>query len=309
MIDFTNCPVNRFRAYGGANGNKINITYQGHSYMLKFPPKPSRNRDMSYSNGCISEYVACHIFEMLGFRTQETLLGNYTDSRGKTKLVVACRDFTEDGKRLIEFAHLKNTCIDSEQNGYGKELSSILEAIEEQSIYPSDELRQFFWDMFIADAFLGNFDRHNGNWGFLYDAQTDQMTLAPVYDCGSSLYPQADEKIMETVLASEQDMNYRIFEIPTSAIMVNGKKIKYFDFISSLQNEDCNRALKRIVPRIDMARIRKLIADTPFITDLQKRFYCTMLEKRKERILDYSLERLKNAPTKRHPVKQDRGAR
>ena len=54
MIDFTNCPVNRFRAYGGANGNKINITYQGHSYMLKFPPKPSRNRDMSYSNGCIS---------------------------------------------------------------------------------------------------------------------------------------------------------------------------------------------------------------------------------------------------------------
>ena len=27
MIDFTNCPVNRFRAYGGANGNKINITW------------------------------------------------------------------------------------------------------------------------------------------------------------------------------------------------------------------------------------------------------------------------------------------
>ena len=158
MIDFTNCPVNRFRAYGGANGNKINIAYQGHSYMLKFPSKPGRNRDMSYSNGCISEYVACHIFEILGFRTQETLLGKYTDSRGKTKPVVACRDFTEGGKRLIEFAHLKNTCINSEQNGYGKELSSILEAIEEQSIYPADELRQFFWDMFIADAFLGNFD-------------------------------------------------------------------------------------------------------------------------------------------------------
>ena len=58
--------------------------------------------------------------------------------------------------------------------------------------------------------------------------------------------------------------------------------------------------MKRIVPPcIDMARIRKLIADTPFITDLQKRFYCTMLEKRKERILDYSLERLKNAPDKK----------
>lgn len=226
MIDFTNCPVNRFRAYGGANGNKINITYQGHSYMLKFPPKPSRNRDMSYSNGCISEYVACHIFEMLGFRTQETLLGNYTDSRGKTKLVVACRDFSEDGKRLIEFAHLKNTCIDSEQNGYGKELSSILEAIEEQSIYPSDELRQFFWDMFIADAFLGNFDRHNGNWGFLVDEEKQQAELAPVYDCGSCLYPQLDLERMKTVLQDEAEIDQRIYSERFKIILTQQTELK-----------------------------------------------------------------------------------
>lgn len=97
--------------------------------MLKFPPRPSRNKGMSCTNGCISEYVSCHIFDVLGFKTQETLLGNYTDSRGKTKMVVACRDFTEGRKKLIEFAHLKNTGIDSEQNGYGRELSSILGAI------------------------------------------------------------------------------------------------------------------------------------------------------------------------------------
>ena len=129
MIDFTNCDVNRFRAYGGADGNKINVRYGGKSYMLKFPPKPRRNAEMSYTNGCISEYLACHVFEILGFHTQETLLGTYTDKRGKEKTVVACGDFTEGGKKLIEFAQLKNTCIDSEQNGYGTELSSILEAI------------------------------------------------------------------------------------------------------------------------------------------------------------------------------------
>ena len=38
MIDFTSCEVNKFRAYGGANGNKINILYEGSSYILKFPP-------------------------------------------------------------------------------------------------------------------------------------------------------------------------------------------------------------------------------------------------------------------------------
>lgn len=138
------------------------------------------------------------------------------------------------------------------------------------------------------------------------------MELAPVYDCGSCLYPQADDKIMETVLSQEGELNFRIFEIPTSAIMVNGKKIKYFDFISSLQNEDCNRALKRIVPRIDMGKIRKIVEDTPFVTDLQKRFYITMLEKRKERILDFSLAALEKEERKEEKspsVRLDRDAR
>lgn len=292
MIDFTSCPVNRFRAYGGANGNKINITYEGHSYMLKFPPKPSRNPEMSYTNGCISEFVACHIFEMLGFETQKTLLGCYTDNRGKTKLVVACRDFTEDGKRLIEFAHLKNTCIDSEQNGYGKELSSILEAIDEQGIYSPDALRRFFWDMFIADAFLGNFDRHNGNWGFLVDEQKQQAELAPIYDCGSCLYPQLDLDRMESVLRNESEIDRRVYTFPASAIEENGVKIRYFDYISSLKNPDCNEALKRICARIDLNAIQEFLEGVPELLPLQREFYLTMLTERKEKILDYSLELL-----------------
>jgi len=57
---------------------------------------------MSYTNGCISEYLACHIFKSLGFKTQETLLGTYTNPRGKEKMVVACGDFTEGGKRRTD---------------------------------------------------------------------------------------------------------------------------------------------------------------------------------------------------------------
>lgn len=139
--------------------------------------------------------------------------------------------------------------------------------------------------MFIVDAFIVN-------WGFLYDTRTDAMTLAPVYDCVSSLYPQEDETIMESVLARPSKLNFRIYEIQTSAIMVNEKKLKYFDFISSLQNDGCNQALKRIIPRIDRAHIRKIVEDIPFISDLQRRFYLTMLAERKRLILDFSLAAL-----------------
>ena len=54
-----------------------------------------------------------------------------------------------------------------EDGSFGTSFERILEAVNEQTLYPADELRAFFWDMFIADAFLGNFDRHNGNWGLL----------------------------------------------------------------------------------------------------------------------------------------------
>lgn len=292
MINFTSCAVNKFKGYGGANGNKINISYEGTSYMLKFPPMPSKSKAMSYTNSCISEYLACHIVKLLGIPAQETLLGTYTDKRGKEKVVVACKDFTSDGKRLMEFAHLKNTCVDSEQNGYGTEISSIMKAIDEQALIPSVELRAFFWDMFVADALLGNFDRHNGNWGILIDEQKQTAEIAPVYDCGSCLYPQLGVEKMGKVLNSEDEINHRIFVFPTSAILENGKKISYFDFISSLQNEECNRALKKIVGRMNMEEINKLIEDTLAITPMQRDFYKTMIAERKEKILDYSMELL-----------------
>lgn len=290
IVDFTNLP-RRKKMYAGANGSKVSVIWNEKQYMLKFPPLPTKNKEMSYSNSCFSEYLGCKIFESVGIPVQETLLGTYTN-KGKQKIVVACRDFTEPGIVLQDFASLKNQIVDSVRNGYGTELSDILFTFDEQNVIDRTVLAERFWDMFIVDALIGNWDRHNGNWGFLYNAQTDMLELAPVYDCGSSLYPQADDSIMASILQDKNQMDYRIYEIPTSAIMLNGKKIKYFDFISSLQNAECNAALQRIVPRIDMQKIERIIDETPLLTDLQREFYKTMLRARKKLIIDYSLTKL-----------------
>lgn len=290
-IDFTNMQ-RRKKAYAGANGSKISVIYEGEQYMLKFPPVPTKNKGMSYSNSSFSEYLGCKIYESIGVPVQKTLLGTYM-VKGKQKIVVACGDFTKPGIILQDFASLKNQIIDSVRNGYGTELTDIVQTFDEQNSVDRTEIMERFWDMFIVDAFIGNWDRHNGNWGFLYDTQEDTMKLAPVYDCGSSLFPQADDTIMESVLSDAKELNYRIFEIPTSAIMLDGKKIRYFDFISSLDNANCNRALERIVPRIDINKINEFIQDMPYVTELQKRFYMTILKERKARILDYAFEKLR----------------
>lgn len=291
MIDFTNLPVKN-KTYTGANGSKICVVYEGEAYMLKFPTPPSRNNKMSYTNGCASEYIGCHIFESIGIPVQKTLLGTYTKN-GKEKVVVACKDFTSTGIVLQDFASLKNTIIDSEHNGYGTELSDIMCTIEEQTAANPYELKEWFWNIFIVDALIGNWDRHNGNWGFLYNTETDKMEIAPVYDCGSCLFPQADDIIMQDTLDSQEERNLRIYQIPLSGIKINGTKINYYDFIYSLENKDCNRALMRIQPKIDLAKINQIIDDTPYINALQKRFYKTMLKERKEKILDVSVEKLR----------------
>lgn len=156
----------------------------------------------------------------------------------------------------------------------------------------SDVIKIRFWDMFIVDALIGNWDRHNGNWGFLYNNSTDEVVLAPVFGCGSSLYPQADDELMTRILNNKNEFNHRIFDIPMSAITYNGKKINYFNFLSEGKFEDCNTALKRILSRIDMKKIYEIIDDTPTVTDIQNEFYKTMLNARKERILDFAMSKI-----------------
>ncbi len=291
IFDFTNCPENPRKSYLGANGSKKCLIINGQDYMVKFPAAPTKNDELSYMNSCVSEYVACHIFEVAGIPVQKTLLGTYK-AGNKEKIVVACKDMTRPGVELKPFAGLKNQIVDSPRNGFGTELSEILQTFEEQQLFDQKLISDRFWDMFIVDSLIGNWDRHNGNWGYLYDSINDTVELAPVYDCGSSLFPKADKKMMEKILADKNEIKFRVYSIPLSSIKINDKKINYRDFIESLQNEDCNRALKRIYPKLDMKKILKVIDETPFITDLQKTFFATMLTARHSLILTRSYNKL-----------------
>lgn len=291
LVDFSSCPENPFRAFGGGNGRKISVSYKGTDYLLKFLPRKIGTG--SYKNSAVSEYLGCHVFNILNIPAQSTILGFY-EKDGQRHDVVACKDFNANGFHLMEFDKLKNSCFHSSSEGKGVELTSILEAIDEQSLVSKGELKRFFWDMFIVDAFIGNFDRHNGNWGLLVNEELRMARIAPVYDCGSCLYPQANERDKAAILADEKEIENRVFVFPTSAVKEENVKINYFDFISSLKNPDCNKALLRIAPRIKFEKISELINNTPSLSDLDRKFYLTMLKARKERILDFSLERLRS---------------
>ena len=280
-IDFTSCERLPGRAYNGANGKKIAVRYDGDVWMLKFPPSAAEKPTaLSYTNSCLCEHLASTIANMIGLKSQETRLGTFAN--GKTKTVCACRDFTSGGKVFYDFCSIKNTVIDSETGGTGTELDDVLETIDKQSFVDPVMLKDYFWDLFVVDAFLGNFDRHNGNWGFLVDPVSRKAEIAPAFDFGSCLLPQADDEIMRCVIKDKAERDARIYNFPASALKQNGKKIAYADFMAANRDGILAPSFTRIVPHIDLAAINAFIDGTPLLTDLQRFFYKTYLSARYE---------------------------
>ena len=90
---------------------------------------------------------------------------------------------------------------------------------------------------------------------------------------------------MEKILNDEDELNARIYRFPTSAVQYKGKKINYYDFLSSLVDENCISALVRMIPRINVEKINGFIDDEEYLSETAKKFYKYYIYQRYEKIL------------------------
>lgn len=297
MIDFTNCQVDLSANYGGSD-KKRGIIYNGKRYMLKLSDRISEEKrnglNSSYSNRAFSEYISCHILESMGFDVQRTLLGNITlfSSKGydRTYPVVACENFVPEGHSLVEFKFIENTLLSFRKISRTPRIEDIYEILTHQNVYFSKEFGQIalerYWDTFIADAFLGNSERYINDWGYLVKNDTNEIKLAPVYDCGSCLYSQISDEFSAEVLKSEEEVQKRIDKYPQAALTIaDGTKVNYKRYISSFENQDCTDALLRIFPKINMERVHEIIDETEGVSDERKEFYHFMLDERYKQVI------------------------
>lgn len=289
MIDITNYKQ-EINNYGGS---ELKATYiiNGEKYMVKMPdPIRKKTLDLGYMNNQYSEYIGCHIFESVGIPVQKTMLVKLNKD-GKEKIAVACKDFLNSGEELIEISNVSLSL--STEKKYKISIEDVYEIINKMSVnYKLDEnkLISNFWDIFVVDALIGNTDRHFGNWGFI--KKDDIISFAPVYDCGSSLHPLLSEneqiKLMSDSIAFKNS-SYNIASVYT----MNNKKIFYHEIFKN-PPVDLKEAIKRIVPKIDMEKIKEIIASTEGLSKTQKEYYFKDILLRKEEILDKSYNEIKN---------------
>ncbi len=273
MIDFTNA-IEEFNNYKGSEKKKT-LIYDNKKYLVKFPdPVREKNKNISYINNAFSEYVGSNIFKIVGFETQNTVLGKYFYN-GKEKIVCACEDFTDDENILYEFESLALSTNPDKK--IETDIEDIMEVLDENKMIHQEEIKEKFWDMFIIDSLIGNTDRHNGNWGFILNRNTKEIKFSPIYDCSSCLNPMLEDEELERITEIElKNLAINCY----SCIKENGKKINYMTFIKEMKNEECNSAIKRIFDKIDMEKINNFIDSIECLSNVRKEFYKNIIEKR-----------------------------
>ena len=266
MINFTNCKE-ELNNYKGSEKKKT-LIYDGKKYLVKFPdPIREKNKNISYINNAFSEYIGSNIFKMVGFPTQNTIIGVYKYNE-KKKIVCACEDFTNSNKVLYEFENLALSTNPDKK--IETELTDILNVLDENNIINIPKIREKFWDMFVIDSLIGNTDRHNGNWGFLVDIKTNKIEFAPIYDCGSCLNPMIDDDEIKKL----QDNDIKNLAINCySCLKENSKKINYMTYIKECKNEECNKAILRVFKNIKIDEINKFIDEISCMSNERKEFY------------------------------------
>lgn len=304
MINFTKCKIDKAASYGGSD-QKRGIYYKGKKYMLKMSDRiftEKRNElNSSYSNSIYSEYICCTILNKLGYTAQNTLLGTieHLSSKNNNKIVpvVACENFIPDGYSLIEFKVIEGALLDRKPPKIPK-LIDLEEILKNDNEYLSGNFRKEalkqYWDVFIFDALFGNFDRHANNWGYLVNEKTEEIKMAPIYDCGSCLYPQISDDGIKTVLASEEEINNRLFKFPKACLDIDNKKVDYYEYLNTSFNYDCLNSLIDVFPKINFKIINEVIDNTTGISNERKNFYKFMLNERYTKILQPAYIRAKN---------------
>ncbi|HEL0789894.1 TPA: hypothetical protein TU158_001824 [Streptococcus equi subsp. zooepidemicus] len=304
FIDFNESKRMRNIFYGGDAGVKFAIFHDNDIWMLKMPKstRDYKTRQLSYTTSPLSEYLGSKIYEILGIPVHETLLGQY-----EGKVVVACKDFTyENGQkiaRLFTFNEIKNAYMPSDlasTSGTGSEtlLEEVLDTISgQENLQEVGNASEWFWDMFIVDAFIGNNDRNNGNWGILIDENTGTQKLAPVYDNGNSFFNKRGMMQMERRMNDINLIREDAYRVPVCAFKFlddknESHKINPFEFIKSRVNSDCNLALLRFAERVNLQKIDDLIDSIPekygnlSVMPLeQKEFYKSILHIRLNEVL------------------------
>lgn len=103
------------------------------------------------------------------------------------------------------------------------------------------------WSVFFLDMFIGNYDRHEGNWGFL--KQGNKKIPSPLFDMGASLFSREMNNVInwdDGKIKNEIETRVR------SSVLYKGKKRGYFQLLEIYtKNKDVKMKLISFINNVE----------------------------------------------------------
>ncbi len=195
-----------YRHVGWTGGNyagserKRKCTVGTTAYMVELPDSVRNLKNqLPYMNNRFSEQAGCHIHQSIEIAVQRSFLAPY--QYGDREVVLAaCYDFANDGVELypMKFRHSAN--LFASRQTAKVTVSILYEMMRDLGDgFLTHQAVKHYWNMFVIDYLIGNYDRHLENWGKDLDDR-DIRFPAPVYDCGYSLLPlESDEELTDLI--------------------------------------------------------------------------------------------------------------
>lgn len=113
----------------------------------------------------------------------------------------------------------------------------------------------------IAD--LEKFDKNEGNWGLVIDKETKELRIAPVFDNGAAFYNKSSNEKLNSIYDDPFKFKQSVYDSAISIYKEGGKQINPLKFIETMNNEECNKAILRIIPKINMDKILNIFDEIP----------------------------------------------
>lgn len=309
LIDLTDS-VDNNKLYGWNAGFKRGITIDGSNWIIKFPQETNgfKNVDISFTTSPLSEYIGSHIYQILGYKTQDTKLGFYHNEKySRTQIVVICKDFTNEYTKLVDYESIKNNYSDDLQekiiaikntlnkgnslDAHSVPIEEVMLQFEENEIFKNNSyVKEHFWDMLVIDCIINNNDRNKNNWGLLYNIKTDKYDIAPIYDNGASFVSKHSDEKLANIMSSEAKMNNSVLN-GMCYYSFDGEAVNFKNFFKKLResnmDKDLNDAIKRVIPnfKTHWNEIKNFINNIPseennlkIISNIQKEFFIKSMD-------------------------------
>ncbi len=97
---------------------------------------------------------------------------------------------------------------------------------------------------------------------------------------------------MESILNDDRLLETEGFRGRRCIFELHSKRINPYQFIESMQNKECNAAVRRIISRLDLQKIFGLIDSIPVISLIQNQFYKAILQERYEKVLEPTYQKI-----------------